>query len=207
MKAGKLSIFALATVLGLGLGLLIVISIPKPYTFQGSYFEQALPAADFTLQDQHGRPFTLSQQRGKVVLIFFGYTSCPDVCPTTLGEYKKIAQRLGERADQVAFVMITADPERDTPERLGNYVSTFHPDFLGLTGSPEALQAVYDAYGVFVEKEESESKANYLVSHTSRVYVIDPDGNLRLTFPFGMAAESMAEDVLHLLPTGMKGNG
>lgn len=188
-----------AVFVGMGIVYLGTLIFQAPYTYQGSLIDPPAPAADFTLQDPEGQPFTLSEQRGKVVLIFFGYTSCPDVCPTTLVDFKQIQARLGDAASDVEFVLITVDPERDTPEKIGQYVTTFHPDFIGLTGSQAALDAVYAGYGVFVEKENVGSSAGYLVSHTSRVYVIDQDGNLRLTFPFGMAAEAMAEDITHLL--------
>jgi protein SCO1/2 len=158
-----------------------------------------IPVDDFTLQRPDGQSFTLSDQQGKVVLIFFGYTSCPDVCPTTLADFKQIRARLGDAAGNVQFVFITVDPERDTPERIGQYVTTFHPAFIGLTGSQAELESVYAGFGVFVEKEDTGSSAGYLVSHTSRVYVIDQDGKLSLTFPFGMEAEAMAEDIAHLV--------
>lgn len=201
-KQTRLMLFAIATVVGLALGYLGIQIFPQPYTFRGSLIEPLLSATDFTLQAHNGQPFTLSEQHGKVVLLFFGYTSCPDVCPATLAEYRQIASQLGDQADAAIFVMITADPERDTPERLANYVTAFNPDFLGLAGSPEELQAVYDGYGVFVEKEDTDSKAGYLVSHTARIYVIDQDGNLRLTFPFGMEAEDIGSDIAHLISSG-----
>lgn len=200
MNRKILILLVLATLIGLVLGYSGIQLLPQPYTFKGSAIDPPVPAADFTLQTHDGRSFTLSEQRGKVVLLFFGYTSCPDVCPATLGEYKKIAAQLGEQAAEVQFVMITADPERDTPERMANYITAFNPNFLGLTGSQEALQAVYEAYGAFVEKEETDgATGGYLVAHTSRVYVIDQEGNLRLTFPFGMGSEAMAADIYHLL--------
>jgi protein SCO1/2 len=199
MNRKMLILFALAALVGLALGYSGIQLLPQPYTFRGSAIEPPVPAKDFALQTHAGQPFTLSEQRGKVVLLFFGYTSCPDVCPATLGEYKKIATQLGERAAEVQFVMITADPERDSPEQMANYITAFNPNFLGLTGSQEALQAVYDAYGAFVEKEETTGATGYLVMHTSRIYVIDQNNNLRLTFPFGMAAEAMAADLYHLL--------
>ncbi|GAB4577308.1 MAG: SCO family protein [Anaerolineales bacterium] len=197
-------LFGIAALIGLALGYSGIQFLPQPYRFQGSAIEPPVPAADFTLQTHDGQPFTLSAQRGKVVLLFFGYTSCPDVCPATWGAFKKIAAQLGERAAEAQFVMITADPERDTPDQMANYITAFNPNFLGLTGSQEALQPVYEAYGAFVEKEETDGATGYLIAHTSRVYVIDQEGRLRLTFPFGMAAEAMAADVYHLLE--MKGS-
>lgn len=198
----RLLLFAAASIIGLALGYLGIRLFPQPYTFRGSLIEPPIPATDFTLQNYDGRPFTLSEQRGKVVLLFFGYTNCPDVCPTTLSDYRRIASQLGERAEEVVFVMVTADRERDTPEQLGTYVTAFGPEFYGLTGSKAELQAVYDGYGVFVEKEEPDSTLGYLVSHTSRVYVIDQGGSLRLTFPFGLDVQAMADDIAHLVSSG-----
>jgi protein SCO1/2 len=113
-----------------------------------------------------------------------------------------VKRALGEKAEGVRFVLVTVDPERDTPEKLGNYVEQFDPAFLGLTGSPEALQAVYRDYGVYVQKVEAGpagSTAGYLVDHTARVYAVDKNGGLRLTYPFGMDVAKMAADLTHLL--------
>ena len=194
----KIILFSGVVLLTVVIGYLGASGLLNPVVYQGSLIEPPIPAADFSLTDQSGRPFTLSDQEGKVVLIFFGYTSCPDVCPTTMADFKRITEILGEKASEVVFVMVTADPERDTPERMGAYVNAFHPGFVGLSGTPEELALVYADYGVFVEKEETDN-ANYEVSHTARVYVIDRDGSLRLTFPFGLGARAMADDIAHLL--------
>ncbi len=180
-------------------GYLGLSTLFNPVVYQGSLIDPPFSANDFTLRDQYENEYTLSKQTGKVVLIFFGYTSCPDVCPTTLADFKRIAELLGEKTSDVEFVMITADPDRDTPEKMGAYVNAFRPEFIGLSGTQAELDKVYSDYGVFVEKEESDSALNYLVSHTSRVYVVDQDGNLRLTFPYGLGARAMADDIANLL--------
>ncbi len=173
---------------------------PTESPFRGSVLSQPVPAYDFSLNDQHGQPFRLSDQRGKVVLLFFGYASCPDVCPTTLGDWKQVHARLGEDADRVRFVFITVDPERDTPERLKQHLALFHPDFIGLTGSLEELEPVYQAYGVYYEKVEApESALGYLVNHTSSDFVIDPQGNWRLRHSFGTPIDDIVHDVRLLL--------
>lgn len=187
----------LALILAALLG--VLYSLKKPYTFHGSVLEPLLPAPEISLTNFDGQPFRLSEQRGRVVLIFFGYTSCPDVCPTTLAEFRKVFAELGPRAQDVRAVFITVDPERDTPEKNAGYVSIFNPAFLGLSGTPEELDVVYKSYGVFHERQETVSAAGYLVSHTATVYVIDKQGNLRLTFPYGLGWESMFKDVRHLL--------
>jgi protein SCO1/2 len=185
------------------IGLVVVLASAflfwKPYTFRGSRIDPPMPASDFELQQVDGEPFRLSDQKGKLVLLYFGYTSCPDVCPATLANYRQIHEQLSDRANQVKFVMITVDPERDTPEKVARYVTAFNPAFVGLSGSMEELKSIWDAYGIFVEKEDSGSAVGYLVSHTSRIFVIDQDGNLGLTFPFGLTAEDMASDIRHLL--------
>ncbi|MDQ7031036.1 MAG: SCO family protein [Ardenticatenia bacterium] len=169
--------------------------------FKGTVLPDPVPAADFTLTDQHSTPFRLSEQRGRVVLLFFGYTNCPDVCPTTLTTWKQVEQALGQQAQDVRFVFITADPQRDTPERLRAHLAAFSPNFIGLTGTPEELASVYQAYHVFVNASAAEeTAADYLVEHTAAVFAIDPDGMWRLTFPFGTSAEDMAHDVRLLLP-------
>lgn len=194
-----LTVGVLLGVVGVLLG---AFAFQRPYQYQGSLIEPPLQAGDFTLQDQHGNSFRLADQRGRVVLLFFGYTSCPDVCPTTLAEFKQVRERLGDKAAGVRFVFVTVDPERDTPERVGEYVRRFDPAFIGLSGTEAELQPVWDGYFVFREIPEHAPGSNYLVGHTGNVYAIDPQGNLRLTFPFGMAAESMADDVAHLLQGG-----
>ncbi len=177
----------------------LLVSCNTAYTYQGSLIDPPVEAADFTLTEQDGSGFTLSEQQGKVVLIFFGYANCPDVCPTTLADFKRVHEALGDQADDVKFVFITVDPERDTPEIIANYVSAFNTDFVGLSGTEAELQPVWDAYYVVRNKIESDSALGYLMEHSARVMVIDRQGNLRMTFPFGMAPEAITEDVQHLL--------
>ncbi|RME40925.1 MAG: SCO family protein [Caldilineae bacterium] len=158
------------------------------------------PAPDFTLQSTQGGTFRLADQRGKVVLLFFGYTHCPDVCPTTLAAARQVLNGLGDRAAQVRFVFITVDPARDTLAELAAYTAHFHPDIIGLTGDESALQGVYDAYRIVVERETPASgTSEYAVTHTARIYLIDPAGRLRLSYPFGTPWQDVLEDVKHIL--------
>jgi protein SCO1 len=158
------------------------------------------PARDFALKTPDGSEFRLSKHRGAVVVLSFGYTFCPDVCPTTLVELSQVRAVLGERAKQVQVLFITLDPERDTPERLGIYTRAFDPTFLGLTGTPDQLAQVRQAYGVIAEKEVvSGTAASYLIAHSANMYVVDPQGRLRVVFPFGMAFEEMVHDIKQLL--------
>lgn len=184
----------------LWLGFILLLAACQPYQLKGTEYPEGIQAEEFTLTTTEGRPFRLSDQRGKIVLMFFGFTSCPDVCPTTLAEAKRIMERLGDETENVRFVFITVDPERDTPERLGQYVSNFHPEIIGLTGTPEELQTMFDAYGIYAAKVPLEdSAADYTMDHTARVFLVDQDGRLRLSYAFGTPDEDILQDVQYLL--------
>jgi len=171
-----------------------------PKDFYGGVLDPPRPAPDFTLTDQYGEAFRLSDQRGDVVVLFFGYTTCPDVCPGTLAQYRRVKAALGEDADRVEFVFVTVDPERDTQERLAEYIALFDPEFHGLWADRATLEEVWRLYGVYVERVEApESSAGYLVNHTSLSYVIDPRGNLRLAHFYGMPVEQVVHDLQLLL--------
>ena len=172
------------------------------YAYQGVLIDPPAQAPDFSLVDQHGNPFTLSEQRGSLVLIFFGYTHCPDVCPVTLSEFKQIKSRLGSKSEQVRYVFITVDPERDTQERMKLYIENFDPEFFALTADPQTLQAVWEDYGVYQERQDTGSAAGYLVDHSTRTYAIDGQGRWRLNYPFGMEVEKIYQDIVHLLREG-----
>lgn len=177
----------------------VAFMFDRPYTFHGAVITPPPPVTDFALQTANNETFRLSDQKGKIVLLFFGYTSCPDVCPITLGTFKQVYDRLGDDAQRVRFVMITADPDRDTPEKVAAYAARFNPDFVGLSGSLANLEPIWKELGAFVEKQDSGSAAGYLVSHTASVYVIDQSGNLLMTFPYGTTALDMADDLTQLL--------
>lgn len=187
--------------LGVMVGLLLLTGVvfARPYTLRGSLIDPPVEAYPFELTSADGERARLGQFEGRLVLLFFGYTSCPDVCPTTLGEMKKVMADLGPRAPQVQVVYITVDPQRDTPEKLQNYLAAFDPAFIGLTGSPEELQPVWDAYGVYRQIRDEGSAAGYLVDHTARVYLIDRQGRLRLTYPFGTPLADIVQDLRYLL--------
>jgi protein SCO1 len=179
-------------ILGLFLVVAISISLGNRERFQGVVISPAPQAPDFSsLSDQNGRPVRLMDLKGKVVLVFFGYTNCPDECPTTLARLKLVISGLGEKAKEVVVVMVTTDPVRDTPGRMGSYLGNFNPDFLGLTGSVPNLEQAWKDYGVVVLDNGE--------THSARVYVIDPSGKLRLTFPQEMTPTSMMSDLSVLL--------
>jgi protein SCO1/2 len=169
----------------------------KPPAFLGTmYAEPYPPAPEIELTRDNGASFTLSEMRGNVVLLFFGYTSCPDVCPTTMAELKQALEELDENdAKQVQVLFVTVDPERDTPERVQEYVNHFNSDFIGLSGTESELTEVWKKYGVFRENVEGNSAAGYLVNHTARVTLIDRDGNLRLSYAFDTPVDSIVHDL------------
>lgn len=168
--------------------------------FRGSAIGDPVPPAmNFELQQTDGTPYTLSEQHGKVILIYTGFTNCQDYCPATLAKFKQIAEKLGEDASQVEFVFVTIDPDRDTPEVIANYLNSFSPDIIGLTGTMDQLEKVWLGYGVGRIVEPPDASGDYEVSHSTRVWVIDKQGLLRVTFPFEMSATDMTHDVQLLL--------
>ena len=155
---------------------------------------------DFTLTDHTGKTRTLGDFRGKVVVMFFGYTRCPDVCPTTLAELKAVKDQLGEEAGKLQVLFVTVDPERDTPKLLAEYVPAFDPSFLGLYGDSAATAKVAKDFKVFYQKVPGKTPDGYTVDHTAGSYVFDPQGRLRLFVRYGNAANLVA-DIQTLLRT------
>ena len=198
MKARNILIFGFAILVGL-IAVFLLLGPTRPYTFQGSLIDPPVEAPQFILTDIDGQPFQLSDLDGQVVIMFFGYTSCPDVCPVTLTDFLRIRSQLGREAENVSFVFVTVDPERDTPERLKKYLTNFDPAIIGLTGELDELEPVWSSYGVYQAKSEEVNDEFYLVDHSSRIYVIDADGNLLLTYLFGTDNKVISEDVRHLV--------
>lgn len=169
----------------------------------GVLLQSPRQADDFTLTASSGEPLALGDLRGKFVLIYFGYTSCPDVCPTTLNDLKQMAAALGEqRMQDVQIVLISVDPQRDTPERLALYLNSFDPRFLGMTGELEDVQRIASQFGIFFEAQPGTPDTGYLVDHTSVVTVVDPDGYVRMIFPYGTTGKDMAADMTYLMRRG-----
>lgn len=181
-----------------GSGAADAVASDQPSPFYGATLEPARTAPDFTLIDQHGNEFRLSDYVGDVVVLFFGYTSCPDVCPGTLAQYRYVKQQLlsDEEKERVRFVFVTVDPQRDSRERLEEYINLFDPEFTALSGELQALQEVWRAYGVYVERVEApESPVGYWINHTAISYVIDAAGNLRLALFYGMPDDQVSHDL------------
>jgi cytochrome oxidase Cu insertion factor (SCO1/SenC/PrrC family) len=156
---------------------------------------------DFSLTDQAGQPFRLAQLRGKVVLLFFGYTFCPDICPTELANLSAVLNELPHAGDQVQGVFVTVDPERDTPRVLADYVGYFSRHLIGLTGSPDQIAQVAEKYRVKYRKNPRPGGA-YSVDHSVNLYVIDRAGELATVIPYGLPPEHVLEVVRRLLSGG-----
>jgi protein SCO1/2 len=161
-------------------------------------FEPPGEAPDLPLIDQDGRPFRLSRHRGKVLLLFFGYVVCPDVCPTTLLELANVRKRLGVEAKDVQVIFVSVDPERDTPQALKRYVAHFDPTFIGLTGDPETVARVAKGYGVRYGKRPTPTPGWYFVDHTALTYVIDRAGRLLAAYPYGTSVQDFVADLKSL---------
>ncbi len=157
-------------------------------------------AKDFQLTDFNGQPRTLADYKGKVVVMFFGFTQCPDVCPTTMLELAEAKKLLGEDGDKLQGLFVSIDPERDTPEVLKAYMDAFDSSFVGLyAGSPEKLAALAKDYKVYYKRVEGQTPTSYTMDHTAASYVYDPQGRLRLYARYGVGAQAMADDVRLLL--------
>jgi protein SCO1 len=188
----------------LSMALLILMAILAGcrYEWKGTTFDPPQAAGEISGTNWDNTPFQLTEQRGKVSLIFFGYTNCPDVCPTTLAEMRVLHQELGAQANKVAVVFVSVDPERDTVERLGEYIPAFNDQFYGVFVEPGPLEQVKKDYMVYAEKryyEGGESASKYSVDHTARVYLVDPGGNLVSSYPFGTVVADILADVQHVL--------
>jgi protein SCO1/2 len=176
---------------------------PKlPSPFHASEIGEKFAQADFYLTDHNGKPRTLADFRGKVVVLFFGYTHCPDVCPTTLADLAHAMRLLGKDADRVQVLFVTVDPERDKPEMLAQYVPAFHPSFLALYGDTQATTQVAKAFDVTYQKQTTTS--GYNMDHTAGTFLIDPAGRVRLLAPYGQRAEWLADDIRLLLALNRK---
>jgi protein SCO1/2 len=153
----------------------------------------------FRLNDHSGQPRTLSDFKGKIVVLFFGYTHCPEACPNTLMELARAMKRLGPDAEKVQVLFVTLDPERDTPALLAQYVPAFHPSFIGLYGTPQQTIETAKEYRIFYNKVAGGSPANYTIDHSLGAHIYDRSGKLRLLSSYGMGADDLAHDIKRLL--------
>jgi protein SCO1 len=187
------------------LGYVFVLAVasacaPEPYTMRGTVREPSTAVPDLALSDSGGRAFTFARLRGRVAVVYFGFTSCPDLCPTTLAEFMQVKTRLGPDAASVDFVFVTLDPDRDTPTTIARYLALFDPSFIGLTGTPDQLAAARAAFGVSATRRElSGSAMAYTIDHSSLSYVIDRNGRWREQFEHGTPVADMVGDLRALL--------
>jgi protein SCO1/2 len=168
-------------------------------TFQNTDVTGLDYAKGFALTDHTGKPRTLADFKGKVVVVFFGYTQCPDVCPTTMAEMATVMQKLGPLADQVQVLFITLDPERDTQQLLASYVPAFDKRFIGLRGTPEQTAKTAREFKVFYAKVPGSDPNSYTIDHTAGSYVFDRDGRLRLFIRHGQGPDPIVHDLRQLL--------
>ncbi len=191
--------FLFVIVIGLMIGALsalIVVGANLDWFKSEQISGKALVGGPFKLINHHGESVTDESFRGKYMLVFFGYTYCPDVCPSELQVMSAALDRLESKAEDIVPIFITIDPERDTVKQMADYVSHFHNKFIGLTGSPDAIQAAARAYRVFYSKsKDSESDSDYLMDHSSIVYFMDRNGAYITHFSFGTSPEKMAEKI------------
>lgn len=199
-SAALISVVAVAT----GIALAVLPRAPEPLPLDPEKLRRARMAEDlmagrgaiggpFTLTDHQGTRRSLTDFRGKVVLLYFGFTYCPDVCPTDLAEIAALLRSLGPRAAEVQALYVTVDPERDTPAQLGGYVTAFDPRIIGLTGSVEEIRGVATLYKAFFEKVPTEQ--GYLMAHSANFYVIDREGKFAGSLPPGTKADRLADVV------------
>ncbi len=177
----------------------VVLPRFQPHVFTGTVIQSQTPAPTVDLITSTGERASLSDFEDQVLVLYFGYTFCPDVCPTTLSGLKKALDQLGGAADDVQVIMVSVDPARDSPEILGEYLSYFDPRFLGMTGTQEEIASVATVYGVFYQAEEGTVDTGYLVSHTARLMVVDRDGYLKLVMPGDVTPDQIAADLDYLL--------
>jgi protein SCO1/2 len=166
----------------------------------GNIVDPPQPLTDFTFTANNGNPMSLSDLAGDYVLLAFGYTHCPDVCPNTLLNFRQVKRDLGLESDKVSFLFISVDGERDTPEVLDRYLERYDPEFIGMSGEDEILRTIQEEYGLFYEiRENVNSAAGYLVEHTASRFLIDPQGRLIRIYSFTDNAEDIAADIQSML--------
>ena len=184
--------------IGWGVILFTILDSKNKSSYYGNIYEREAP--NFTLTDQYGSEVSLSDFEDKVVLIFFGYTSCPDICPMTMSVVDNVLDNLGDKSDQVQVLFISVDPERDTQEKLKSYMEYFDDSFIGLSGSSQEIDQVADDYNVFYEKEYVDSASEYLIGHNSSILLVTPKGEILLRYPQNkMDPVSIASDIERIL--------
>ena len=199
MKKRNLLKIAAGSAAALGLGALVSACTENKPSFASIDVTGADYAKDFALTDHNGQARTLKDFAGKVVVIFFGFTQCPDVCPTSMAELAEIKKLLGKNGDKLQGLFITVDPERDTPVVLKAYMANFDPSFLALYSTPEKLVALAKDYKVYFKKVDGKTPTSYTMDHSAGSFVYDTKGQLRLYTRYGTGAKPLAQDIEVLL--------
>jgi len=181
-----------------GTSLLAACSPDKPQ-FRAIDITGAEYARDFQLTDHNGQPRSIKDFAGKVVVVFFGFTQCPDVCPTALAELAEVKRTLGKDGDKLQGIFVTVDPDRDTPEVLKGYMANFDPSFLALRGTPEQLATMAKDYKVYYKKVDGKTPTSYTMDHSAGSFVYDTQGRIRLYTRYGSGAQALADDIRLLL--------
>jgi len=179
--------------------LLAVACNRVPVEFRNTDLTGATFARQFTLSDHNAQIRTLGDFKGKVVVIFFGYASCPDICPSTLSRLAAVMKALGPESERVQVLFVTVDPDRDTADRLRDFVPWFHPSFLGLRGNAQETKAVSEEFRIFSARRELGSQLGYVLDHSSGAYVYDPAGRIRLYVKDTASVEEIVADIRLLL--------
>jgi protein SCO1 len=190
-----LAIMALATAGALVLGGRVG-AVPQ---LHGTLLDPPLPASEFALVTSGGGEVGPGDFEGRLVVLFFGFTNCPDVCPMTMHRLAVAMEELGDRSDQVQVILVSVDPERDPPDRVDAYAKRFDPRFIGVTGSEDRIREVTRAYGIFYARAEVEGELGYTIDHSASTLVLSREGDLRMIWPFDTSAEAMAHDLRYLL--------
>jgi protein SCO1/2 len=167
--------------------------------FKGVDLTGAEYARSLNLPDQDGRSRSLADFKGKVVVVFFGYTQCPDVCPTTMAELAEVKRSLGAEGERVQGVFVSVDPERDTPALLKAYMASFDPSFVALRGSEEQTKAAAKEFKVYYAKVPGKTPESYTLDHTAASFIFDPEGRVRVFSRYGSGAQALADDIKLLL--------
>ena len=200
MRLFGMNIFTLRNFLIAVIALILVACSPKPEFKNIDITGSTAFGKDFSLLDPDGKTRTLADFKGKVVVMFFGYTQCPDICPTTLTEMQQVMTLLGPQADKVQVLFVTIDPERDTAAILKQYVPSFDPRFLGLRPADEvALEKVAKDFKIYYKKVPGKNSGSYTMDHTAGSYAFDQEGRLRLYIKHAQGSETLAHDLKELM--------
>ncbi|HEV6964789.1 MULTISPECIES: SCO family protein [Roseateles] len=203
MTTRRLGLAALAAFVALGFAGCQKAAPDQP-AFKGIDLTGAEYARQLSLTDQNGRARSLADFKGKVLVVFFGYTQCPDVCPTTMAEVAEVKRSLGADGDKVQGIFVTIDPARDTADLLKNYLASFDPSFIGLRGSEEQTQAAAKEFKVFYAKVPGKTPETYTMDHTAASFIFDTEGRVRVYARYGAGAEPLAHDIKLLLAEAKK---